>query len=399
MNGMLNQPATDLQLWERFQTGRCSDEEIERSIVLRRWARCRDAGLSADNPGEPVIALATLAEAIHSFSPLLAPGAPFDAFASTIAKAGCCGIFSDANGLVIARRIAEPFASKVSKSRLVEGAVWSEGARGTNGIGTALVEQAPVSIVGAEHYELRNHVLACYAAPIRDVRERVVAVLDATGPVSSGAGFIHASVVATAAAIEALIVARTYDAALPGGLFELERLLARLPHASLVLEATGHVRRANIRFHTLLPGVPPAQLAELVRSSLARRPRGATATLETLPGPLRGMVLEFEPIGQSDDPFAAIVHLKPRRERYHSLGPGDPVPEVFMPIVGSDPAIVAARGRAARFARTDLPILLIAETGAGKEIFARCIHAGSAHARAPFVAVNCGALAGTLLES
>jgi transcriptional regulator of acetoin/glycerol metabolism len=399
MDGLLDRPVTDLQLWERFQSGRCSDDEIGRSVVLQRWQRCRAAGLSADNPGEPVIAFASLAEAIHSFSPLLAPGAPFDAFATTIARAGYCGIFTDANGLIVARRIAEPFATAVAESRLVEGAVWSERARGTNGIGTTLAEGAPVSIVGVEHYELRNHALACFAAPVRDIRERVVAVLDATGPATSAAGFIHASVVATAAAIEALIVARTYDAALPGGLFELERLLASLPHASLLLEATGHVRRANARFHALLPGDPQTELADLVRSSRARRPPGTPVMLEELTGRLRGMVLEFEPIGPSDDPFAEVVHLKPRRERHHAPGPGDPIPEAFKPIVGSDPAVVAARSRAARFARTDLPILLVAETGAGKEVFARCIHAGSPHARAPFVAVNCGALAGTLLES
>jgi transcriptional regulator with PAS, ATPase and Fis domain len=75
------------------------------------------------------------------------------------------------------------------------------------------------------------------------------------------------------------------------------------------------------------------------------------------------------------------------------------VPEAFAPIVGSDPAIVAARDHAARFAHSDLPVLVLAETGAGKEIFARAIHAASSRASGPFVAVNCGALTGTLLES
>ena len=390
-------PAAGLRLWERFQSGRCSDEELVRNVTLKRWMRCREAGLSAENSGAPVMSLAGLGAALESFSHVLAPGAPFDAFATTLAQAGFCGIFCDASGAIIARKIAEPFESTVAETRLVEGAVWSERARGTNGMGTALVEGVPVSVVGAEHFERRNHGLACYAAPIRDVREQTVAVLDASGPVTSAAGFIQSAVVATAAAIEALIVARTYDAAIPGGLFELERLLARLPHASLLVEMTGRVRRANTRYRELPDTPTQGALARLVRSSFAPGRGQVPLTTEDLPAALRGLAIEVEPIGRPESPVAALIHMRPRSRRGHAAAAR--VEEAFQAIVGSDPAIVSAREQAARFARTELPILLLAETGAGKEIFARAIHAGSARSGAPFVAVNCGALAGSLLES
>jgi len=100
---VLNPPVADLQLWERFQDGVCSTPEIQSSLVLQRWSRCRHAGLPADNPGEPSMALEKLPGARERFAPLLAPGAPFDAFATTIARAGFCGLFCDADGLVIDR--------------------------------------------------------------------------------------------------------------------------------------------------------------------------------------------------------------------------------------------------------------------------------------------------------
>ncbi len=396
---LLNPPVTDLQLWNRFQSGMCSNQEIQSSLVLQRWMRCRNSGLSADNPGEPSMALEDLPRARERFSSLLAPGAPFDAFATTIARAGFCGLFCDANGLVLARRIGEPFETSIVSTRLVEGALWSESARGTNGVGTTLVECGPVSVIGAEHYELRNHGLACYAAPVRDIRERIVAVLDASGPVSVAAGFIHASVVATAAAIEALLVARTYDAALPGGLFELERLLAGLPHATLLVEATGHVRRTNVLLRGLLRETEASELARIVCSRLALAPTKTTLRLDDAPGPFRGIELELEPFGSPDDPFAALVHVRPRRRRMRTPELGEAPPAAFSPIVGSDPVIIAARARAAQFAVTDLPLLLLGESGTGKELFARAVHASSTRAGAPFVAVNSGTLTGTLLES
>src|SRR5262245_41791995 len=111
-------PRADLSFWEEFQEGRFSDQDIAESLVLQRWKRCLDAGLSAENPGEPVMALDDLAKATESFSPLLAPGAPFDAFATTMAQAGFSGLFCDANGVILARRIAEPFATVGARTSL-----------------------------------------------------------------------------------------------------------------------------------------------------------------------------------------------------------------------------------------------------------------------------------------
>jgi two-component system response regulator HydG len=55
--------------------------------------------------------------------------------------------------------------------------------------------------------------------------------------------------------------------------------------------------------------------------------------------------------------------------------------------------------RAGRFARSDAPVAVLGETGSGKEIVARALHASSRRADAPFVAVNVAALPTELLES
>jgi transcriptional regulator with PAS, ATPase and Fis domain len=54
---------------------------------------------------------------------------------------------------------------------------------------------------------------------------------------------------------------------------------------------------------------------------------------------------------------------------------------------------------AQRFAATPLPVLLLAETGTGKELFARAIHGASPRGGGPFVALNCAAISESLLES
>ena len=68
-------------------------------------------------------------------------------------------------------------------------------------------------------------------------------------------------------------------------------------------------------------------------------------------------------------------------------------------IVGSHPAIVEVYKAVARVARLPVPVLILGETGTGKELVARALHQFGADPSSPFVPVNSGAIPDTLLES
>lgn len=71
----------------------------------------------------------------------------------------------------------------------------------------------------------------------------------------------------------------------------------------------------------------------------------------------------------------------------------------FDNILGNSPEINAAKELARKVAPTDMTVLLLGETGSGKEVFAHAIHEGSNRRQQPFVAVNCSAIGKDILES
>jgi len=68
-------------------------------------------------------------------------------------------------------------------------------------------------------------------------------------------------------------------------------------------------------------------------------------------------------------------------------------------LLGRSPAMAAVRENVRRMAPLDAAVLIIGETGTGKELVARALHEESPRAAEPFLAVNCGAIAESLLES
>jgi transcriptional regulator with GAF, ATPase, and Fis domain len=73
--------------------------------------------------------------------------------------------------------------------------------------------------------------------------------------------------------------------------------------------------------------------------------------------------------------------------------------DLTVAVVGAERGLRAVMDRVALVARSDVPVLLLGETGSGKEVIARAIHDRSQRARGPFIRVNCGAIPSELIDS
>jgi transcriptional regulator of acetoin/glycerol metabolism len=191
-----------------------------RSAVAASWQRSLVRyGLDPLEARPPrILSASELCDARQSVEPLLYAARPsIDRLFQAVSDAGCCVLLSDRNGIPIERRGACADDKTFFQWGLWIGAVWSEEAEGTNGIGTCLAEGRALTIHRDQHFHARNADLSCTVAPIFDHMGQLAGALD----VSSCRADLtehHIGLVATAVAdgarqIEALNFRRAFPRA------------------------------------------------------------------------------------------------------------------------------------------------------------------------------------------
>ena len=101
-----------------------------------------------------------------------------DELYEVVREAGYTVLLCDSLGVAVAHRGENALASQFQYWGTWLGGVWSEEVEGTNGIGTVIAEERPVTIHRSQHFRSRHINLSCSGAPVFGVDGRLIAVLD-----------------------------------------------------------------------------------------------------------------------------------------------------------------------------------------------------------------------------
>jgi len=155
-----------------------------RDLVARSWTRVLELGLDPDgmNTRDPL----GMDEVEHRRreSPLCGVIDELKQVVSSVADAShFLMVVTDADGIILWREGSSSVQRRADRLGLSEGALWTEAMVGTNAIGTALAEAAPVQLFSAEHFEQNQHPWYCTASPIHDPRTgALLGIVDVSGP-------------------------------------------------------------------------------------------------------------------------------------------------------------------------------------------------------------------------
>ena len=330
-------------------------------------------------------------------------------------------ILTDVNGLIVHTLGDDDFLEKANRVALKPGVIWSEASKGTNAIGTAIVENQPVQIHANEHYLQANHFLTCSAAPISDHQGNVIGVLDVTGDQSSFHKHTMALVRMSAQMIENHLFSTAFQHSITLHFNTRPEFIGTLMEGIASFSPSGSFLSANktglfqlglslsaLQSHTF------SSLFGLPISALFDHYRTAMPGLLNLCMPSGVRVYGRAELNSTNSIFQQSAELVRHnddgvRDGGRSSNLGSPSAHAtnqnarrlsgLRYLNTGDPQVAALIDKVNKVLGRDIPILVMGETGTGKELLAQAIHNDSPRANGPFVAVNCASIPETLIES
>ncbi|HEU4459376.1 MAG TPA: sigma-54-dependent Fis family transcriptional regulator [Methylibium sp.] len=352
-----------------------------------------------------------------------------------VAKTDSMVVLTDSQGTILHSIGDEEFAERAGKVALAPGVNWAECTRGTNGIGTALVNERSMLVHADEHFMHANHFLTCQASPILDPRGNILGVLDITGDRRGYHQHTMGLVKMSARMIENHWLNDDFSDALRLHFHARLEFIGTLMEGILAIDADGRILGANRSALDVL-GLSGAALRMHTVDSLLGTPMGAIAgrgrALATAPmrmslpngNPVYVQVRCNWPLWQGQWVKSGVLEADAEPAAETPAAEGIDEPETEAPAAAAASALAAAAGdeptphqpgfarlmtgdaqiaavvaKLKRVLNRDIAVLVLGEAGSGKEMLARAIHAESRRASEPFVAVQCASTSEAVLEA
>lgn len=307
-------------------------------------------------------------------------------------------LLTDPEGVIVDCQLHDGTRDDFLRAGLRPGADWSEACEGTNGIGTCVVERAPVIICQQDHFRALHTPLTCTASPVFAPQGELLAVIDVSSTsadVTRQSQFHTLALVnLSAKVVESEYFFQHYHDEWLLQLQEQADHLGGFAQALLAFDDSGRVLAANQSALNRL-GVAREDIVG------TRIDRWFAQTLDALLDRAHPQPQTCWPIRTlAGEPLLAMLRAPARAARATARAPVAPAKRLESPVVPFvDVHLAREFSRACRVFAHDVPVLIRGETGSGKEVFARAVHAASARASGPFVALNCAAIPEALIES
>lgn len=395
-----------LQARKEFLSNGNVEQGAIAEAIERSWRRCLANGIDTNSPQSlEIVTAQELALKREQNQQLLKLAQPeMETLNEQIAHTRNVVILTDDEGVILHSLGGHHFLNEEQRIALSAGASWHEDHRGTNAIGTVLIEQSALTVQGAEHFMAYHHSLSCSAVPIFGAENQLIATLDVSNDSNTSQQHTLALIKMSAQMIENRLFLASHQGDVVLHFHARPEFIGTLWEGVAIFTEGGQLvainrsgqfqlslntNASNAKNGRAYPQFNFDQLFDIPFTSLLRQ----TGSADKLIVPLRL---------NNGARIYVQVELLHKKQRISTTPPAivKRTSAANLDLLDSgDSKISRAIQQIKQVLSRDIPILIQGETGVGKELFARAIHEASAQHKGPWIAVNCAALPEGLIEA
>ncbi len=302
--------------------------------------------------------------------------------------------------------------AKLAAGNCGPGYRWTEKDVGTSVLSLALERQIPVQINDDEHYCQRGHGHTCSASPVFGVDNELIGVISMSGDADRVHPHTLGMVITAARAIENQLRIQKTSKDLRLQNNYMQAIINSIDSGVLAVDKNGVINKINNQGKKILHWTGPLEgiaLSEVFGDqfsiSAMMQPEFEFTDQEVfihIGKRVIQLLCTVKPIfnagGIIQGSILVFHEIKRIRKLLNEMA-GAQARFTFNDIIGVSPVIEEAKRLAMNAATSNSSVLLLGDTGTGKELFAQAIHNQSMRKERPFLAINCGAIPRELLES
>ena len=401
--------------WKNFVAGAMANTDIVPSVILDSWVRCRTKGVNPYLKKVPVVLEEhELENLLRRNSNLIEISRPFMEHLYGFVKGSNFVVaLSDADGFLIELVGDRDVLESIQRGNFVLGSLWSEDSAGSNGVGTVLKLGRALQVVGCEHYCINSHHWTCSGAPIRNPEGKFLGVIDMTGPYELANCHTLGMVVASAHAIENEIrLKKALTECLIADSFQ-RTVISSIPEVIIAIDNDGLITLLNNNARKTFGSDSDRFIGKHIRNFWEKRnaslmnliSNSDTLTDVEVRIAFRHNQADFTlscyPIYSMNKVTGKIVILN-EIKRARTLATrmmGAKAKLHFENIIGTNVHFRETVRQAEIASQSNSNVLLLGESGTGKDIFAQAIHNSSTRRDGPYVAINCATIPRDLIAS
>ncbi|MFZ0928327.1 MAG: sigma-54-dependent Fis family transcriptional regulator [Syntrophobacteraceae bacterium] len=400
--------------WRKFVRGMEVDSGGVRPVIVDSWERCRSKGVDPYLTRVPLVLDGERLQALlERNGELIDISRPFMEHLFGFVKGSTFIVaLSDANGFLIELVGDDEILESVKQGNFVRGACWSEEVAGSNGVGTVLELGKPLQICGCEHFCINSRRWTCSGAPIHNAEGEMVGAIDMTGPYENANPHTLGMVVASAHAIENEFRYRKALREIHVAHSFQKTVISSIPEIIIAIDNDENISLINNNAMKVFGAGGDKFLGRSLSELWSRNPNiiQLIANNESLTdvevrisfkNSHADYTLTCNPILSMNRVTGKIIILN-EIKRARTLAArmmGAKAKFRFDDIIGRDGEFLETVRHAQIASRIKSNVLLLGESGTGKDLFAQAIHNSSSRRDGPYVAINCATIPRDLITS